>query len=94
MGGVDLLDQMVACYRPHIRKRKWWWCFHTWGLAATSVNAWRLQMATSNTKVDYLTFLRGLVSGLLKTFCETRNLFLVSLKVLRSPLTKHLRKVR
>ena len=73
IGGVDLLDQMVACYRPHIRKRKWWWCFHTWGLAATSVNAWRLQMAATNTKVDYLTFLRGLVIRLLKTFGETRK---------------------
>ena len=67
------MDQLVACSRLHIRKRKWWWCFHTWGLAATSVNAWRLQMAATNTKVDYLTFLRGLVIRLLKTFGETRK---------------------
>ena len=73
MGGVDLLDQMVACYRPHIRKRKWWWCFHTWSLATTSVNAWRLLQAATNTKMDYLTFLRGLVSGLLLTFGQSRK---------------------
>ena len=29
MGVVDLFDQQVACYRPQIRKMKWWWCFHT-----------------------------------------------------------------
>ena len=29
-------------------------------------------MAASNTKGAYLTFLRGLVSGLLKTFSQTR----------------------
>ena len=23
MGGVDLVDQQIACYRPRIRKRKW-----------------------------------------------------------------------
>ena len=30
-------------------------------------------MAVTGTKVEYLTFLRGLVSGLLKTFGETRK---------------------
>jgi hypothetical protein len=73
MGGVDLNDQMVACYRPRIRKRKWWWCFLTWSLAASSVNAWRLMMAATNSKAEYLPFLRGLVIGLLKTFGETRK---------------------
>lgn len=27
MGGVDLFDQMVACYRIRIRSKKWWWPF-------------------------------------------------------------------
>ena len=73
MGGVDLFNQIVASYRPHIRKRKWWWCLHIWSLTATSMNAWRLQMAVTNIKVSYLSFLRGLVCGLLKTFGETRK---------------------
>lgn len=25
MGGVDLLDQFVSCYRTRMRQRKWWW---------------------------------------------------------------------
>ena len=42
MGGVDLVDQMIACYRPMIRKRKWWWPIYTWVLSLMLVNSWRL----------------------------------------------------
>ena len=34
MGGVDLFDEIVALYRPRIRKRKWWWCLFAWSLSA------------------------------------------------------------
>ena len=38
MGGVDLLDAMVAVYRIRIRKRKWWWSIYAWSLSVSAVN--------------------------------------------------------
>jgi hypothetical protein len=32
MGGVDLLDNMVACYRVPFRIKKWWFPIYTWSL--------------------------------------------------------------
>jgi hypothetical protein len=32
MGGVDLMDNMVACYRVPYRIKKWWFPFYTWSL--------------------------------------------------------------
>ena len=32
MGGVDLLDSMVAAYRVTWRKKKWWWPIYAWSL--------------------------------------------------------------
>ena len=44
MGGVDLLDNMVACYRVPYRKKKWWFNIFIWSLNVSAVNAWRLRM--------------------------------------------------
>jgi hypothetical protein len=32
MGGVDLMDNMVACYRVPYRIKKWWFPFYTWSI--------------------------------------------------------------
>jgi hypothetical protein len=32
MGGVDLMDNMVACYRVPYRIKKWWFPFFTWSI--------------------------------------------------------------
>jgi hypothetical protein len=40
MGGVDLLDQMVAAYRVRVRLRKWWWPVFAWTLSVQAVSAW------------------------------------------------------
>ena len=32
MGGVDLLDSMVATYQVSWRKKKWWWPIYSWSL--------------------------------------------------------------
>lgn len=61
MGGVDLLDSMVACYRIQIRKRKWWFPFFAWSLSVSAVNAWRLMQKTKKYEKPFLDFLRKLV---------------------------------
>ena len=43
MGGVDLVDNMVACYRVPYRKKKWWFNIYVWSLNVSAVNAWRLR---------------------------------------------------
>ena len=61
MGGVDLLDAMVAVYRVLYRIKKWWFCFYAWSLSVSAVNAWRLRMCVKEKKEPFLDFLRELV---------------------------------
>jgi DNA excision repair protein ERCC-6 len=61
MGGVDLLDAMVAVYRVLYRIKKWWFCFYAWSLSVSAVNAWRLRMSVMQKKEPFLDFLRELV---------------------------------
>jgi len=44
MGGVDLLDNLVACYRVLYRIKKWWFPIYIWSLSVCAVNGWRLRM--------------------------------------------------
>ena len=66
MGGVDVVDKMVGVYRIRIRKKKWWWCIYSWSLSVTAVNAWRLMMEVTKTKMPFLTFIRELVQQIFK----------------------------
>ena len=65
MGGVDLVDSMVALYRVPIRIKKWWWPFYAWSLSVSAVNAWRLRCKVRNIREPYLDFLRELVMAML-----------------------------
>jgi len=67
MGGVDLLDNMVACYRSGIRIKKWWFPFYTWSLSVSAVNAWRLRRKVTGKMDSFLDFLRELVVIMLET---------------------------
>ena len=60
MGGVDLLDNLVACYRIIYRVKKWWFPLYTWSLSVSAVNAWRLRQAIRGEREPYLDFLREL----------------------------------
>ena len=61
MGGVDLLDAMVAVYRVLYRIHKWWFAIYTWSLSVSAVNAWRLRMHITGKKDPFLDFMRELV---------------------------------
>ena len=61
MGGVDLLDNMVAVYRIPFRKKKWWFSLYTWSLSVYAVNGWRLRMKHTGKKEPFLDFVRELV---------------------------------
>ena len=67
MGGVDLLDLMVATYRVPIRSKKWWFPFYSWSLSVSVVNAWRLKCHCTGEQESLLDFLRELVIEMLKT---------------------------
>ena len=66
MGGVDLLDNLVACYRIQYRIKKWWFPIYSWSLSTSSVNAWRLRQSVRGVKEPYLDFLRELVLEMFK----------------------------
>ena len=65
MGGVDMFDSMVACYRIRIRKKKWWWAIFSWSLTASAVNAWRLRNYVKKDMMPFLEFQRQLAMQLL-----------------------------
>ena len=67
MGGVDLLDSMVATYRIPIRSKKWWFPFYTWSLSVSVVNAWKLKCHATGGDEPLLDFLWELVVEMLKT---------------------------
>ena len=66
MGGVDLLDQMVAAYRVRVRERKLWWAIYAWSFSVSAVNAWRLMCHVNKRKTPYLDFLCQTVMQILK----------------------------
>ena len=67
IGGVNTLDNTVACYRVPVpyRKKKWWFAVYTWSLSVQAVNAWKLRVKTTGKKEPYLAFIRELVVEML-----------------------------
>lgn len=66
MGGVDQLDQQVACYRTRIRQRKWWWPIFVYLFDVTVVNSWYLFRKVHGGSVSLFDFRRQLAVSLLK----------------------------
>lgn len=71
MGGVDLLDQTVSCYRINIRGKKWWWSLFTHIINVAAVNAWRL-FGLANPGVDLLEFQRAIVRFYVKCYGKSQ----------------------
>jgi hypothetical protein len=67
MGGVDLMDRLLAAFRPTIRGKKWWWPLFLNVVNVSVVAAWRLHCTISTQKMDHLAFLREITLCLLKT---------------------------
>lgn len=87
MGGVDLMDNLVACYRIAYRIKKWWFPFYTWSLSVRAVNAWRLRMRIRKIKEPFLDFLRELVLEMMTTHGKLpvryRNMLILGSKTYR-----------
>ncbi|KAE8288363.1 hypothetical protein D5F01_LYC12232 [Larimichthys crocea] len=49
MGGMDLHDQFVSCYRVNIPSKKWWWPCFSWAPNSAMVNSWCYHMYTGLT---------------------------------------------
>jgi len=67
MGGVDLMDRLLASYRPSIRGKKWWWPLLTNILNLSVVAAWRLHCAVHGSDgMEHIDFRRDITLCLLK----------------------------
>ena len=66
MGGVDIVDNTVSCYRVKIRAKKWYWPLFTNMLSLAAVNSWRLMNYRNNEKIDLLTHIRSIVANLIR----------------------------
>ncbi|KAI4454183.1 hypothetical protein MML48_10g00021478 [Holotrichia oblita] len=66
MGGTDLMDENIACYRIGIRSKKGWWSIFTWLLDAAVNNSWIL--FKQNRNIYQLDFRREINQSYLKMY--------------------------
>ena len=71
-GGVDLMDRMLASYRPSIRGKKWYWPLFTNALNVTVVAAWRIHCKIAEYPMSHLDFRRKIAICLLKMSMVSR----------------------
>ena len=72
MGGVDLMDRMLASYRPSIRGKKWDWPLFTNSLNVTVVAAWWIHCKMAESPMSQLDFRREIAICLLKMSVVSR----------------------
>ena len=65
MGGVDLLDRLLAAYRPTIRGKMWYWPLFTNILNISMISAWRAHCHSTPHSLSHLEFLRHVTLALL-----------------------------
>ena len=65
MGGVDLVDNSVSCYRIGIRSKKWYWPLFTNMISLAVVNSWRIHNKINDQSVDLLEHTRNIVTSLI-----------------------------
>ena len=73
MARVDLMERLLASYRPTIRGKKWYWLLFTNMLNIAVVPAWRSHCATNNTKLSHLEFLRHITMRLSMTLLQSET---------------------
>jgi hypothetical protein len=64
MGGVDLMDSLVALYRNNIRDSRWYIRIFHHMLNVAVVNTWLLWRKINNVPMDLLEFKSRLADGL------------------------------
>ena len=67
MGGVDLMDRLLATYRPGIRGKKWYWPLFSNALNLSVVAAWRMHCQLVEDPLSHLEFRREVTLCLLKS---------------------------
>lgn len=72
MGGVDLMDKNVNCYRVGIRGRKWYFPIFTWMIDAAVQNAWLIHRKCGG-KLSNLEFRRNIARHFLNTFSQPKS---------------------
>ncbi|XP_046396458.1 piggyBac transposable element-derived protein 3-like [Ischnura elegans] len=65
MGGVDLMDSLVALYRNDIRNSRWYMRIFYHMLNVAVVNAWLLWRKSNNVPIDLLEFKSRVANGLI-----------------------------
>ncbi|XP_039286300.1 piggyBac transposable element-derived protein 3-like isoform X1 [Nilaparvata lugens] len=67
MGGTDLMDENINCYRVSVRSKKWWWSIFSWCFDVCYQNAWHLYNMSHLQKMSQLEFKRNVAVFYLKT---------------------------
>ena len=67
MGGVDVMDRLLASYRPMLRGKKWWWPLFLNAVNMSVVAAWKVHQHLHRGETDHLSFRRDIVMCLMKT---------------------------
>ena len=62
---TDLLDRLLAAYRPTIRGKKWYWPLFTNILNISMISAWRAHCHSTPHSLSHLEFLRHVTLALL-----------------------------
>ena len=76
MGGVDRMDQSIACYRTHIRSKKCWWAVFAMNLDAaihTARQLYRTSAAARHHSLDHLAFKRTGTRSYLQQYARLRS---------------------
>ncbi|KRZ78268.1 PiggyBac transposable element-derived protein 3 [Trichinella papuae] len=66
MGGVDLLDRLLAVYRPTVRGKKWYWPLFANAINVATVAAWRIHCEVEQRALSHLEFRRQVTMCLLR----------------------------
>lgn len=67
MGGVDLMDQLVASYRHTLKNKRWYMCIFWHFVNICIANAWCLHRRLGHRKLDLLEFKSAVARALIQS---------------------------